>query len=247
MQNEELKTVKDKIRKLLALGMSNSLNEANVAMSKAMQLMSEWALSIDDIELAESDIVHIKIDTGSKNRGELDGCLMNLAKLYSCKIWTETPYKWAKVKNNVLLNVIGYDTDVELFKHFHKVIGKVYEASFNKYKTTNEYKLLVTKYHGKVIRSQYRTGFVVKLHNMIEEFIKTNGVVKTKSGTSIVLLKSAKVDEFFQESLKIKLSKAAYSPKYRSGFANTAGSEAAGIVSFDKPIQGSNKPLMIGN
>lgn len=245
--NEELKTVKEKIRKLLSLGMSNSFNEAQVAMGKATKLMQEWALSIDDIELGSSDIIHEAIDTGSKKRGDLDRILVNLAKLYSCKIWIDPPNKFEKNKPNVILHVMGYDTDVEMFKHFYRVIGKVFHTSLERFKQTTEYENLTRFQHGKIVRTQFRSGFVNRVNTMICQFIEENGVVKTKTGTSIVLLKSAKIEDHFQESMGLKLRKPAYSQRARLGGANTAGSDAANKIRFDRPVENSTSTLLIGN
>ena len=236
--NKELKTVKSKIAKLLALGNSNSVSEASVAMSKAQQLMEEWALSIDDIDIGNDDIVHEVITTEKYIKPETSGCITTLAEFTNCKVWVNSGKKWANLKYRI--NLLGYEQDVALFKHFWNMINYVHEVEYNAYTKTSEYEYDNKFYHGRALRKSFTVGFVDKVYYTLNDLVKKNENIVTRSGTALVPLKGGKIEEHFEENFDFKLTTRRSYNKHQTSAGYWSGSKAGANVSFNSAVGRQN-------
>lgn len=244
--SNELNTVKKKIAKLMALGQNNaSLSEANVALTKASSLMEEWGLTLDDIQLGQEDITYKVIDTGGKQRPVTNFMLVNLAEFLGVKVWVSSANRYDR-NSTFRINVLGYETDVEMFEFFNKVLEATFEGEWDRYKETAEYANANRMYHGKSIRTSFLRGFCNEVNEKLETLIEEGQSFKTKSGTALVPLKMGKIEEHFAEEFGIRLRKRSGSTQSRTNSGYGAGKAAGGRVSFNKPVNGGGGMKMIG-
>lgn len=235
--NDELKTVKGKIAKLIALGTSeNTLSEAGAAMAKAQKLMEEWSLSIDDIELGDDDIVHEVIDTGRRQRPDLSGILSSLSKFMCVKLWVSTPSKYYKA-DTYKINLLGYETDIELFKYFWSILNTTVDSEYRKYRKSPERPRGV---HGKRLRTSFVYGFTSSVNETLWDLVEENEHFVTKSGTELVPLKSGKIEDYFAEEFGLRLRKTGSGRRITTSHGISAGNTAGSSVSFSRPVGGSS-------
>ena len=237
--NDELQSVKNKVRKLLALGSgNNSTAEAKVAMERAGQLMDQWALSIEDVELDDEKIIHKCIDTGRKNKPEFNP-LTPLADFCNVKLWVTPPARRRRVGTfgNYAINIIGYETDIQIFEYFWNMIVNTLEAEYERFKQTAEGKSYLAEYHGRQVRASFRNGFVSEVNNKLDDLSADAMETQvTKSGTALVPLKNGKVEAYFDEHFDFKLtSTRSYNRSGGTG-ASYAGRKAGQNVSFSKGV-----------
>lgn len=236
---DEIKTVKSKIAKLLALGSSSNLAESGVAMKKAQQLLNEWALTIDDIDLGGDDIVYRTIDTGGKNAPELSSILMSLSEFTNLKLWVKPATRYNK-KSTYIINMVGYEQDVEIFEYFWGVVNKVFESEYENYKNSEEYENFNKVYHGRAIRKGYVKGFTNKVNATLDKLTGENEYVVTRSGTALVPLKNGKVDDYFDKNFDFKLRRRKSYTRNRTNAGFSAGNRAGANVSFNSAVGGSS-------
>lgn len=235
----ERDAVKKKIKNLLDRGTrTTSQAEAATAMKFAMKLMEEWSLTVEDVELADADIVKIEIGTGKKTRHELDRCAVALADFCSTKVWVSTKYNGFNKQEGVI-HVLGYQEDVDLFEYFWNVISNVFNAEFAAYKKTDEYALATSYAHGRIVRADFRNGFVRSVNDTLNNLSAEREQHTTKNGTALVPLKMANIDDYATEVLHLRLRKSVRSYSGGSGFGSRAGANAGARVNFNGGISGS--------
>lgn len=246
--SKELESVKNKVAKLMALGTKNtSLEEANVALQRAGKLMEEWGLSINDIELGDTSIIHKEIDTGRRKSPETSGLYVLLAKFVNVKMWVCKANKYDK-SSTYRINIIGYQQDVDMFVFFNRMLENAIEYSFERYKTSFEYKQAKRTAHGKAIRGSFNRGFVYTVNKTLEDLIEAQEDMTTSSGTALVPLKMGNIENFFEENFNIRLRKGYNSYRSNSHSANgySAGSSAGSGIRFNTPVNNGGSVKLIG-
>jgi hypothetical protein len=241
----EKNAVKKKIAKLLALGNGNAnREEAKVALEMAGRLMEEWALEITDIELGEQDIVHHVIETDKRQSPDHAGCLVALAQFASVKVWNTRPGTWNK-RAKYKLNVLGYEEDVALFEHFYYMLEATLHREYKAYKQTEEYANINAYTHGRRIWASFNDGFNSAVHWKLLDLFYEKSKVKTKTGTALVPLKEANIEDFFEKEMGIKLVHRKSAPKSTNWDASTAGAQAGHKTNFNNPVKGGGSKTLL--
>jgi len=236
--NNEVKAVKAKISKLIALGKGGAnSNESKMALQRAGELMEEFALTIEDIDLNGEDLIHAVIRSDNKKRPPMHDNLVYLAAFTSVKVWISTASKYDP-ESRFETNIIGYENDVEMFKFFYHTIERAWLNEWTTYRTTKEFRDQNRTYHGKSISNSFKVGFMRGIGDKLIDLIKDVKQTKTKSGTALVPLKMAKIDEFFNAEMGFKLNKRYISTRNRVGEASANGNAAANNFNFNTPVNG---------
>lgn len=242
MTNEK-SVVAKKIAKLLSLSESQNLSEAASAMQKAGTLMEEWGLSLDDIEMGQEEVVYKQIDAGSKRAGVTQYMNVRLAEFLGVKFWNSPSRRSGR---NHLFCVIGFEADVAMFEFFQNMLTRVFESEWAAFKTTNEYG--DAKYrgvHGKSIRATFLHNFTHAVNDTLMELVEQGESFKTKSGTSLVVVKDAKNEAYFEEHMNFKLVSRTSYRSSRTQAGSGAGTKAGSKVRFQKPVNGNGTTLAI--
>lgn len=232
----EREIMKQKIAKLMALGQSTNVSEATIALKKASDLMNAWGLSIDDIELADEKIMLKKIVTKSKNRPEIGSVLVRLAEFASVKVWATPGMRYSK-NSKYVINILGYEQDLELFEYFYNMLTVVFETSYEQFKTTPEFKSSAA--HGRAIRKSFSIGFCNSVNGTLRSLIDEAKQVTTKSGTALIPLKMGNINQYFKDEYGFNLRKS-YGRSYaKSANGYAAGTKSGENVTFSTPVNGN--------
>lgn len=160
-------SILDKIRKLVALGQSPNENEAQVAMSKARELMIEYKISqgeVDAHEVKNKKFVERKVDTWCTKYN--DPWLLTLcgviARAHCCDYYITHRYGGKKL----YMTIIGFEEDVNMSEFvFYYAMDSIY--SILKYKMIN-WKNQYPWYNKsdlRVFRDSYAKGFISGVRN----------------------------------------------------------------------------------
>ena len=238
--NTELESVKKKIAKLLALGNgAANQNESQIALQRAGDLMKNFALSISDIELGDEKIVKKVINAKTRSRPTVYANLMSLAEFTSVKLWITRPTKWEK--NGVFqTHVLGYESDIMMFEFFYEFLENAFANEWANYKTTARYKEQNKWHHGRAIRSSFLLGFSQAINETLRTLISDVSTATTKTGTELVPLKNANVEDFFQNVFNIRLRTTRTKSANNVGGSYSSGSAAGAKVRFNRPVKGGS-------
>lgn len=156
--------IRDKIKKLLALGTSPNENEAKAALLKAKRLMIEHKISEAEVQdLEKQELIHLQCDDirWTTDSGEIWVAeLVDLiAENHLCSCSWLTP----KGKRTHILHIHGLGSDVELCK---SVIE--YAVGFVRSRIKIEQRRRVTS-DPRSVAASYAKGFILGMNLMYEE------------------------------------------------------------------------------
>ena len=157
--------IRDKIKKLLALGTSPNENEAKAAILKAKELMAKNKLSEADFEDQKNmEIVHLVCESAKWTTDSGRIWMVNLCKMLCDNYCCVSAWNCARGHRTFTLVISGLRDDVELCK---SVIE--YAVGF----INSSIKVLERKYgrisDTKSIASSYANGFIVGMEMAFEE------------------------------------------------------------------------------
>ena len=168
----EISTIKEKIRKLLALSTSPNEHEAKAALLKAQQLMAQYKLS--QCEFVEAEKQKVKyIDSGIKFGPRHDPWILELANTISSNYCC----RWFRILSqgcqNGTVNFIGFTDDVDLCNNaFAYAVDCVHSEQK---KLRKKYKdLYYTGSDSRMILQGYGKGFVDGLKQAYAEQLDKN-------------------------------------------------------------------------
>ena len=182
--DEKLKSVIDKVRKLLQLSQSDNANEAATAAAMANKLLDQYRLSMadvdDDIEKIIDDPQYIY--SSKRMIGWKVALAKCLATHYGCYVWNEyfTTMTGRKQSN---LRLAGRQSDIDIVKYMYAWLTTECERLSKKEAYGN----------GKVYVNSYCRGFVAGVGEQLKESRKE--VAQQVTSTAIV-----KIDSRAQEA-----------------------------------------------
>lgn len=185
--NHDIEAIKRKIRALLSRTPENgaTIAEAEVALKKANQLMTEYAIEKYQLgggeakRCIEKKIVLHRVGTHITNLASVIGFS------FDCEFFYNTYRKDG--------TYFGYETDVEMCVYFYDLIMNALENEIDKYKSTYDYQVDARYYSPKTVVNSFIKGFTdaiaKKLFLMKHE--RENNVIKA-TGTNLVLVKNVR-------------------------------------------------------
>jgi hypothetical protein len=267
--NKELASIKSKIKALASKTVDAGCSEHEViaAMEMVGRLLSQYNLSMSEIDVRESVCKTIHIKTGRQRRGPIDGCVTALANLVGAKVWFSqswgqqfNPQKWVKQTS---YSFFGQEQDLDLIEYLYGVINSAINAEIDAFKQTDDYKAnnrrksaTVSFGHGMSARISQRL-VQMRRENDAElaraaELLRENGngskftVVPNPgakgevTGTALIVLKGQLIEEEFKNTgLKIRKS---YNQRRINDFsAFDRGRHAGNKVNLSRPLGGAGK------
>lgn len=183
--------IKDKIRKLLALGTSPNENEAKAALLKAKKLMIDNKLTEEDFQEKSLELVHLHSEEVAWTTDSGDVWIVDLANLlannYLCAVSWVTPHKTRTHK----LSVNGLENDAKIcMSAIEYAVGFV----------RGQIKIQQRKYKildGRTVAKSYADGFILGMEIAFDEQKEKN------PEWALVEVKPEKVQEY-QDSLSVK-------------------------------------------
>lgn len=221
-----------KVRALLNKTVANgaSEHEAAAAAAKARDIMDRYRLTLTDIEVKAEAIVQETIDRPHQLRvSPADYCLRGISALCGVKFW------YMKSANSRRLAIFGQKPDIEMAKYLYEMISGVITVEELRWERTAEYQML----QGSSRRSapaSFRIGMASRLNERLIKMARDlEPVAKTASGTALVLVKNAAVEEAYA-ALNLNLKGKALGGSARDSTGYFAGKKAAERVNLSRPI-----------
>ena len=224
--------IKARIRALAAKTVQNgcSEEEALTAINMVGKLLSQYNLSMNEVELRDEVCDTLKIDIGSKVRNGVYYALSDIAGFTDCKVWTNrvTTLKYC---------FFGQESDLLMVKYLYDIILSAMATELSKFKKTAEYKGAYSK---KGATSSFTTGMAMRIGRRLNEMkAQMNGEEKAARGGSnaLIVLKNQVVNQAYRE-LGLRLKKNYGGTNIRDGAAYRSGQSAGDRVNLSRPING---------
>jgi hypothetical protein len=236
-QISERDKVKLKIKALTEKTVDNGCTEEEAvsAMQGVGRLLSQYNLSMDELDVRQSTYKTIFIDINRQRRHPIDGCIIALAKLISAKTWFDRSYH-----KRGRYAFFGDAVDLELIEYLFKVIHSAMETESRRFKYTAEYKECpISK---KTAYVSFQKAMAWRVAERLADIKFENDIaMKAKAtGTALIVLKDQLIEEEFDKS-NIKL-KTVYRVATRVyGKAYDKGLAAGDRVNLSRPLGGNKK------
>lgn len=205
-------SIKEKIKKLLKLSESPNEFEAAKAIMKAQELACKNNISIDNINVDESDdfVVDSSIDTGKKTvSSEEKAIAAIIASNFKVEIYLSRRY------GKSTINIIGMEQDVDVFKtvYTYALLNfKRFRKEFLKeYKKTNPY------YHATSVKNSYLFGFIKGLDDKFKENVIEHALVVVTPALVEQKLRSMGLRKGRRSRVKVTRDSAVKSQGYSDG------------------------------
>lgn len=187
----------DRIKKILALANGTSFEgEANTAMKMAQSYMTQYGLSMTDIEIGEAldeEIISEPVDRKNPNNWEW---LLGLA----VATVTDTKAYISHLSQGKVLKFIGYKSDVDFAKVLYSVLYvAIKTASYSKFGREKE---------DRNMRLSFRVGCAVRLDERATE--EKQVVVKAQENNRFALVvveKKNRIDLWTKDNLNLRSTK----------------------------------------
>jgi hypothetical protein len=118
----------EKIKKLLSLATSSNEHEAQLASSKATELLTKYNLDMQSINFAEAEYVETNVFDGSRRKGEHKFICSILDKHFNVKVITITR------RGGVKVVMVGDKTNVEVASYVFSFLENSFKQLFTQYR-----------------------------------------------------------------------------------------------------------------
>lgn len=194
---EERKKILDRIKKILALANGTSFEgEANTAMKMAQSYMTQYGLSMTDVEIGEAldeAIVTEAVDRKNPHQWER---ILGLA----VAVVTDTKSYTKMLAQGSILMFMGYKSDVDFAKVLYSVLFVAVKS--------DSYKKFGREKQDRNDRLSFRFGCAIRLEERATEekevAVKTEG---NKQFALVVVEKKNRIDMWAEENLNLQNSK----------------------------------------
>ncbi len=239
--SENTKAIKAKIRALAAKTVDNGCTEAEAlaAMRMVGKLLTQYNLSMSEVEMSAEEMVLKTMYTGSKHVGGIYFAIKGIAK------FTNTKPFMGKHYGEVTYNFFGQETDVIMAEYLYQLISGAMSREVAAFKLTNVYR------YAKSARGASSTFLKIMGARIGERLIAMAQEEETEmtnsGGNNLMVLKGQLVTEEFAK-LNLDLGVTSKRANVKNHGAANAGYNAANNVNLSsKPVgQNSSSTLMIG-
>jgi hypothetical protein len=237
-QNEELAKVKEKIRALAAKTVDAGCTEqeANSAMIKVGELLAQYKLSMNEVDVRAETCIQMVCGTGKLKLAQHSVFSMSLARFCSVKVWSsKAPKQWTFV-------FFGLESDVQMASYLFQVIDRAMNTEVARYKQTAEYKY--AEVHRKRLSNSFQNGFAYRIHERLSKMAREAEAARranpamSSSTALVVIATEKKVEEEFKKTGTRLFRRPHYTRTTEHGSA-AAGRSAAENVNLSRPVEGS--------
>jgi hypothetical protein len=230
--SDELAKVKARIRALTARTVERGCSEAEAmaAAEKVGELLAVYGLTMNEVSLREELCTQRSLVFDDPRRVAINWLFPALLRFTGCRGWTVGRAEFV---------VFGLDPDVQMAEWLLQVLAGALSREEADFRTSDTY-LRSRKPPQSVLRS-FRIGFGERIAQRLEamsaaqEQATAAARAATPTGTALVLLKEAKIEEGFR-GLGIRLRSVSRRTVVRDRGAYGRGQEAGGRVGLDRPI-----------
>ena len=151
-----------------------------------------------------------------------DYCLTGIARYCGVKMWFSN-----EDGDGRIISILGLRGDMEMAKYLYRLLAAVIKSESSRFKGA--------------IKSSFQVGMATRVNERLIQMAKDlEPKAKTASGTALVVVKNAVVNDAFGK-LGIRLRSISSGPRATDGAAYSAGKDAGDRVNLNRPV-GSNGP-----
>jgi len=238
-QTDELTRVKVRIRALAEKTTSNGCTEAEAMSAAEMvgRLLERYALTMEQVDLRETPCVQLEVPAGGQRRRPIDGCVVAIARFCDCKVWL------SRGELGVAYVFFGLETDAILGRHLFEVIAAALRTELNGFKHRNP---RIRDVRLRQAGDSFQRGMVARVASrlaMVRAERDASVAAQRTTGTALMLVKHHLVEEAFAAT-QTRLVSARQSARTIVRSAYQAGLQAGDTVNLNRPLTGSERPLL---
>lgn len=191
--------IANRIKELMKKTTDNGCSEAEALSAAEMvgKLMSEYDLSMTEIEFKNEEFLTHNITTDSRVASPIHGVVNAIADYTDTKLWFSRGDK-------IVYSFFGTKKDTEIADYlFHLLVGSLKKETEN-FKKTDSYKL--SSVAGRTKTSSFANGMAARLSSRLQEMKRSQQIVNESTSTSLVPVnkKAIVLDMFSQLNMKLK-------------------------------------------
>lgn len=172
--------------------------EAEVALKKANELMTEY--SITEFDLKKIDSSSFVEESIYYKRQSATWLYTWLADAFDCEF-----FYYRHLKKGVFF---GFEIDVKLCLHFANMLTLILESQIRAYKKSREYYYLIYDYQPTTVIHNFVDGFINEIRIKLKELKEQrNAKIEKSTGTSLMIIKNEQVRAAFELKHQPKASK----------------------------------------
>jgi len=226
-----LENVKNKVRKLLALGESPNPAEAASAIEKANQILLQYNLEMSEVETKDiMGVVEENFMEGFAEREHETGLIAAIASYNLCKAFrnNKTVYGSINRKTKFTLKFIGKKHNIVAAKLMCEYAFQALESSAKKQ----------VKGAGRTAVFSYKVGYCNELTNRLHQMVEERKQKVTVECTALVVVETAEVNQFIKDNYKNATVSQLKTPNVKDITAFFAGQLAARNLGLNQQVQG---------
>jgi hypothetical protein len=239
--SENTKAIKAKIRALAAKTVDNGCTEAEAlaAMQMVGKLLSQYNLSMSEVEMSAEEMILKTIRTGSKHSGGVYWAVYGIGMITNTKPFIQ------RNSSEITYNFFGQETDVLMAEYLYRLIDGSINREVVTFKKTEIYKRATS---ARGASSSFIKAMGMRLgHRLIQMAREEEVQMNSSGGRELMIIKGQLVTQEFAK-LNYNLTSKKGNADIKNQSAANAGYNAANSVNLSsKPVgQNSSSTLMIG-
>lgn len=238
MSDVDREAVARRIRGLLAKTTENGATEAEAlaAASAARRLMDAHRLSQSDVEIEAEPVETMDVDRPSRIKlAAVDYCLHGIDAYCGVKTWFQSRWDFNLHKSVRRVRILGLKNDVEMARYLYGMVASAIKSETERFASTNA----AFGTDMRQANTSFQVGMARRVNTRLIEMARELApVAKTGSGTALVVVKNAVVNEAYNK-LNLKFSGGLSGMSARDGAAYSAGRAAGDRVNLSRPIGGA--------
>ena len=241
-QYSELDRVKLKIKALAAKTVERgaSEEEALAAMNVVGRLLTQYNLSMNELDVRDASYRTIHMQIGRQKRHPVDHCVPSIAALTGTKTWFHK--RWGTGADSTYA-FFGQEQDLQMAEYLFKLIMSAMESELKAFKTTEEYFCIGDRGLKASAAISFQRGMASRLSVRLQQMKKEqDDALKAHSNcTALVVLKGQLTEEAFKKQSGIKLRSARIGYRVGNLSAFAAGHEAGDKINLSRPLNQGSK------
>ena len=242
-QYSELDRIKIKIKALAAKTVDNgaSEEEALAAMNVVGRLLTQYNLSMNELDVRDATYRTIHMEIGRQKRHPVDHCIPMLAAFTGTKTWFHK--RWG-TKAHSTYAFFGQEQDLSMVEYLYKLILSAMELEVKEFKTTEDYVCHWRSRAESVGMHQLSTRHGDPAGAALARPEAANDAelkARASTGTALIVLKGKLTEEAFtREGVALRTARTGYRIGNHSAFS--AGHAAGDKVNLSRPIAERARP-----
>jgi hypothetical protein len=238
MDQVEREKVAHRIRSLLTKTVANGCTEeeAIAAAQKAREMMDHYRLTQIDLDIKAEPVADLVFDRQMTTQmAPADYCMEGIRKYCGVRMWFTTRSVDGQVRRQA--RIFGLQSDAEMARYLYEMIEGVIEVVHREWAARTLVSGRAYASYNRRAVSAYRVGMAARINErLIAMAAVLDNTAKTGSGTALVVVKNAVVDEAFAK-LGLRFSgRHVRGMSARDADAYYAGQAAGDKVNLDRPV-----------